>query len=54
MRTVLTTAALRLGTAALLLAPPAWGRLWPIDLLTRAGTPRVAAGGPARRRPAPG
>lgn len=37
MRTVLTAAALRLGTAALLLAPPAWGRLWPTDLLTAPG-----------------
>ncbi|NTY01456.1 hypothetical protein [Deinococcus sp. JMULE3] len=40
MSTVLTAAALRLGTAALLLAPPAWDRLWPTDwtdLLTAPG-----------------
>lgn len=40
MSTVLTAAALRLGTAALLLAPPAWDRvlpLMPADLLTAPG-----------------
>ncbi|GGS08161.1 hypothetical protein [Deinococcus sedimenti] len=40
MSTVLTAAALRLGTAALLLAPPTWDRLWPTnwtDLLTVPG-----------------
>lgn len=40
MSTVLTAAALRLGTAALLLAPPTWDRLWPTnwtDLLTAPG-----------------
>ncbi|MHA0041893.1 hypothetical protein [Deinococcus sp. PEB2-63] len=40
MSTVLTAAALRLGTAALLLAPPTWERLWPTDwtdLLTAPG-----------------
>lgn len=40
MSTVLTAAALRLGTAALLLAPPAWDRVLPLlptDLLTAPG-----------------
>ncbi len=40
MSTVLTAAALRFGTAALLLAPTAWERLWPTDwtdLLTAPG-----------------
>ncbi|MXV21564.1 hypothetical protein, partial [Deinococcus xianganensis] len=40
MSTVLTAAALRLGTAALLLAPPTWDRVLPLvptDLLTAPG-----------------
>ncbi|ALW88116.1 hypothetical protein [Deinococcus actinosclerus] len=38
MSTVLTAAALRFtAAAALLLAPPAWERLWPTDLWTAPG-----------------